>query len=102
MSVARDESVPVEVRKKAIFWAGQGGAPVKDLASLYDSLQPETLKEHMIFVLSQRDERAATDKLLSIVRSDSDSRMRKKALFWLAQKDDPEITKVISNLVSQP
>ena len=53
-------------------------------------------------MLSQRDERAATDKLLSIVRSDSDSRMRKKALFWLAQKDDPEITKVISNLVSQP
>jgi HEAT repeat protein len=102
MSVARDESVPVEVRKKAIFWAGQGGTPVKELASLYDALQAETLKEHMIFVLSQRDERAATDKLLSIVRSDSDSRMRKKALFWLAQKDDPEITKVISNLVSQP
>ena len=102
MSVARDETVPTEVRKKAIFWAGQGGTPVKELAGLYDALKAETLKEHMIFVLSQRDERAATDKLLSIVRSDSDSRMRKKALFWLAQKDDPEITKVISNLVSQP
>ena len=102
MSVARDESVPVEVRKKAIFWAGQGGTPVKELASLYDALTTETLKEHMIFVLSQRDDRVATDKLLSIVRTDSDSRMRKKALFWLAQKDDPEITKVISNLVSQP
>jgi HEAT repeat protein len=102
MSIARDESVPVEVRKKAIFWAGQSGAPIKDLAALYDALQPGVLKEHMIFVLSQRDERAATDKLLAIVRDNSDSRMRKKALFWLAQKDDPEITKVISNLVSQP
>ena len=102
ISVARDASVPLEVRKKAIFWAGQGGTPVSELASLYDALSAEELKEHMIFVLSQRDERAATDKLLSIVRSDSDSRMRKKALFWLALKDDPEITKVITNLVTKP
>jgi HEAT repeat protein len=102
VSVARDESVDVEVRKKAIFWAGQGGTSVSELAGLYDGLRSERLKEHLIFVLSQRDERAATDKLLSIVRTDPDSQMRKKALFWLAQKDDPEITKVISNLVTGP
>ena len=102
VSVARDESVALEVRKKAIFWAGQGGTSVSELAGLYDGLRSEQLKEHLIFVLSQRDERAATDKLLSIVRNDSDSGMRKKALFWLAQKDDPEITKVISNLVTGP
>jgi hypothetical protein len=102
IQVARDESEATEVRKKAIFWAGQSGAPVKDLAALYDGLKGESLKDHVIFVLSQRDERAATDKLMSIVRNDPDSRMKKKALFWLAQKDDPEITKVIGSLVTQP
>jgi hypothetical protein len=27
--------------------------------------------------------------------------MRRKALFWLAQKDDPRVTKLITDLVSK-
>ena len=42
---------------------------------------------------------AATDALLAIVRDDKDTRMRGKALFWLAQKDDPRVKKLIADLV---
>jgi HEAT repeat protein len=96
---ARDESQPMEVRRKAVFWAGQGHASVADISALYKSTKEERLREHVIFVLSQRDEEAATNQLISIAREDPDREMRKKALFWLAQKDDPRVTKLITDLV---
>ncbi|HEU4721247.1 MAG TPA: HEAT repeat domain-containing protein [Gemmatimonadaceae bacterium] len=96
---ARDERQPMEVRRKAVFWAGQGHASVADISALYASARDERLKEHIIFVLSQQREEAATTKLISIAKEDPDREMRKKALFWLAQKDDPRITKLITDLV---
>ena len=96
---ARDERQPMEVRRKAIFWAGQGHARVADISSLYESARDERLKEHVIFVLSQRHEDAATSKLISIAKDDPDREMRKKALFWLAQKDDPRVTKLLTDMV---
>lgn len=102
LSVARDENAPVESRKKAIFWAGQGGVPTADIAAIYDASSNRVLKEHTIFVLSQRDDKAATDKLLAIVNGHDDASLRKKALFWLGQKDDPAAAKAISDLVTRP
>jgi hypothetical protein len=96
---ARDERQPLEVRRKAVFWAGQGHARVADLVSLYGAVQEPRLREHVIFVLSQRDEDAATNALMNIARSDEDRAMRRKALFWLAQKNDPRVTKMIADIV---
>jgi HEAT repeat protein len=96
---ARDERQPMEVRRKAIFWAGQGHASVTDISSVYASARDERLKEHVVFVLSQRREDEATTKLISIAQEDPDREMRKKALFWLAQKDDPRVTKLITDMV---
>lgn len=96
---ARDESQPMEVRRKAVFWAGQGRASVADISALYKSAKDQRLREHVIFVLSQRDEEAATTQLMSIAREDPDREMRKKALFWLGQKNDPRVTKLITDMV---
>ena len=96
---ARDESQPMEVRRKAVFWAGQGRASVADIVALYKSANEPRLREHIIFVLSQRDEEAATTQLMSIARDDADREMRKKALFWLGQKNDPRVTKLITDMV---
>ena len=97
---ARDEREPLEARRKAAFWAGQGGASVADLVALYRAVRPPSLKEHLLFVLSQRDERAATDELLAVARSDADPAMRKKAMFWLGQKDDPRVAQLIRDIVT--
>jgi HEAT repeat protein len=100
LAQARDDKQPIEVRRKAVFWAGQGHATVADLTSLYASTTESRLREHIIFVLSQKGEESATTALFTIARSDADHDMRKKALFWLAQKDDPRVTKLITDLVS--
>ena len=99
LAKARDEQQPIEVRRKAVFWAGQGHASVADLKSLYTATSERRLREHVIFVLSQRNEDAATNALIEIARTDADRDMRKKALFWLAQKDDPRVTKMITDMV---
>jgi HEAT repeat protein len=99
LAKARDDEQPIEVRRKAVFWAGQGHASVADLKALYTTTSERRLREHVIFVLSQRNEEAATNALIEIARTDADREMRKKALFWLAQKDDPRVTKLITDMV---
>ena len=99
LAKARDDRQPIEVRRKAVFWAGQGHASVADLESLYAATSERRLREHVIFVLSQRDEAPATNALIGIARTDADHEMRKKALFWLAQKGDPQVTKMITDMV---
>jgi HEAT repeat protein len=99
---ARDTNESMDVRRNALFWAGQNqDTPTRDLAAFYRAATEETLKEHAIFVLSQRDDDAALNELMRIAQSDADRRMRSKALFWLGQKDDPRVTKLIADKISK-
>ena len=102
LGIARDRAQPIELRKKALFWAGQSGASLADLTSLYATMPDRELREQLIFVYSQRDEPAAVDKLLEIARSDADPELRKKALFWLGQSDDPRAAKALQDIIEQP
>jgi HEAT repeat protein len=97
---ARDNGESLKLRKSALFWAGQGDlTPTKDLVAVYRGTSDSELREHAIFVLSQRDDEAALSELMRIAREDSDKHMRSRALFWLGQKDDPRVTKLIGDRV---
>ncbi|HKT60569.1 MAG TPA: HEAT repeat domain-containing protein [Gemmatimonadales bacterium] len=102
LGVVKDSTQPIELRKQALFWAGQGDAPIADLASIYSSLNVRELREQVIFVYSQRDDSAAVDRLLEIARRDPDTELRKKALFWLGQSSDPRAAKAIQDIIEQP
>jgi HEAT repeat protein len=101
LEVARNRSEPLELRKQALFWAGQSGATGADLARLYDTFAESELREHLIFVLAQDGDRAAADKLLEIAKKDPDRELRRKALFWLGQIDDPRAAEVLEDIISQ-
>jgi hypothetical protein len=99
---ARDRGESTHVRRSALFWAGQRETtPTADLVAIYHDLDDVSLREHAIFVLSQRDDEAALNALLKIARDDGDRRLRSKALFWLAQKKDDRVTKLISDLIDK-
>ncbi|MGH7499164.1 MAG: HEAT repeat domain-containing protein [Gemmatimonadales bacterium] len=102
LGIAKDSSQPLELRKKALFWAGQSDAPIADLTSMYASTPGREMREQLVFVYSQRDEPAAVDKLIDIARRDSDPEIRKKALFWLGQSDDPRAAKALQDVIEQP
>ena len=102
LGVAKDAKQPIELRKKALFWAGQSGVSMSDLAGLYATMPDRELREQLIFVYSQREEPAAVDKLLEIAKKDTDPELRKKALFWLGQSDDPRAAKALQDIIEQP
>jgi len=102
LGVAKDAKQPIELRKQALFWAGQGGASIADLTGLYGAMPDRDMREQLIFVYSQRDEPAAVDKLLDIARREPDKELRKKALFWLGQSSDPRAAKALQDIIEQP
>jgi HEAT repeat protein len=97
-----DANEPMDLRKQALFWRGQrDAAPLGDLIALYGRLDSRELREHYVFVLSQRHESAAVDRLIELAKSDSDREIRAKATFWLGQSRDPRATKFLEERISK-
>jgi len=101
MDLAVNSRENVELRKKALFWAGQTGADLGDLTALYDRTSDHDIKDQLIFVYSQRHESAALDKLIDIARHETDKELRKKAVFWLGQSHDPRAAQVLLEIINQ-
>lgn len=102
LGVAGERGESVELRKKALFWASQAEGDAPEFYSLYETFTDREMKEHLIFVYSQNDSRAARDKLMAIVRTEKDKELRKKAIFWLGQSDDPRVVEFLSSLLDKP
>jgi HEAT repeat protein/TolA-binding protein len=101
LDLAQNDREPVEMRKKALFWAGQTGASLPDLAGIYDRTTNEEMKEQLIFVYSQRHESEAVDKLIDIAKHEPNSELRKKAVFWLGQSHDPRARQALLDIINQ-
>jgi len=102
MDIALNTRENIELRKKALFWAGQGkSVDIADLVRLYDSMNDREMKEQLIFVYSQRREEAALDKLFQIGRNDPDRELRKKAIFWIGQSRSPRAAQYLQDLINQ-
>ena len=99
LRLIRDRDAMLEPRKNALFWLGQSDAPTSDLIGLYDDLESEPLREHYTFVLSQRRDDAAVDKLIDMARHDQDLEIRKRAMFWLGQSHDPKAIKFFRDVL---
>lgn len=99
--VARNPQESPELRRQALFWAEQCEVPTSEFATLYASSQDRAMREQLIFVLSQRGDKAAADKLFEIAKGDPDRELRKKALFWLGQMDDPRVADVLQQILEQ-
>ncbi|HYU90879.1 MAG TPA: HEAT repeat domain-containing protein [Gemmatimonadales bacterium] len=100
MDIALNEREPVEMRKKALFWVGQTGGNLDQLAGLYDRMQNQEMKEQLIFVYSQRHEAAALDQLIRIAKTEQNKELRKKAIFWLGQSHDPRAAQVLLEIIN--
>jgi HEAT repeat protein len=101
---AMNQSLSMELRKSALFWAGQSGAAdVAQLSSVYDKATDVEFKEQVIFVLQQKGRNtAAIDKLIDIARNDKNRDLRSKAVFWLGQSRDPRVIKLLQDIILKP
>jgi HEAT repeat protein len=98
---ARDTREDVEVRKKALFWAGQAGLGAQEALEVYRSSTDRAMKEQALFVLTQvREGRAeAVDALMEIARTEQDGELRQRAIFWLGQSKDPRAAELLLEII---
>ncbi|MCG6954700.1 MAG: HEAT repeat domain-containing protein [Gemmatimonadetes bacterium] len=97
---ARDPSESVDVRKNALFWAGQSGAlSGAELKELYGTLTDPDMKKQVIFVASQSKDKDAVDFLMDVAKTEKDPELRKTAVFWLGQSTDPRVAEFLLSLI---
>ena len=92
LQLARNPRLPVERRRTAIFWLGQaaGAAATGALDSMVaqDDTSRE-LRKQAVFALSQRPADEGIPALIKVARTNRDPELRRTALFWLGQSEDP-------------
>ena len=93
----------MELRKNALFWAGQNGSmDMAKIGALYDKGSETEFKKQVIFVLSQRGKSPeAIDKLIDIAKNEKDKELRKEAIFWLSQSHDPRVAKFLMDIINK-
>lgn len=102
LAIARDEDRPPRVREAAVFWLGQaaGDAAAQGLQSVVDDAGADLeLREHAVFALSQRPSRESVPALAEIARGHRHPELRRTALFWLAQHDDPRVLDLFEEIL---
>ena len=92
LRIARRTELPLETRRQAVFWLGQaaGDAATRGLDSLVTDGGGELeVRKQAVFALSQRPADEGVPVLIRIARSNPHAELRKTALFWLGQSEDP-------------
>jgi HEAT repeat protein len=101
MSVVADEKEDVEVRKQALFWAGQTDAvDVDGIVKVYKSSKDRELRDQAVFALSQRDNRESVRAMIELARGEKDADLRKNLLFWIGQSDHPEAEEYLLEVIN--
>jgi HEAT repeats len=104
LRLARTTAVPRETRRSAVFWLGQAAGEVatRDLTNLVeDSSVDLEVKESAVFALSQLRRDDGVPALIRIARAHPSARVRKQALFWLGQSDDPRALAVFEDILTK-
>ncbi|MGH7672076.1 MAG: HEAT repeat domain-containing protein [Gemmatimonadales bacterium] len=105
LRIARDARMSRRVRRSAVLWLGQaaGEAATRGLTDLVDDRATDRdVREHAVFALSQRPREEGVPALIRIARENRDAELRRKAIFWLGQSDDPRALALFEELLTKP
>jgi hypothetical protein len=89
------------VRGQALFWLAQkaGRKAAGAITRAIDD-DPETrVKEHAVFALSQLPKDEGVPRLIEVARNNRNPAVRKKAMFWLGQSNDPRALEFIADIL---
>ena len=101
LGVARDENERQSLRRQALNHARRSGAPMTELVAMYDRTTDPAMKEMLISVYVESGERVATDKLISILRSEENRQLRRRAISHLSKSEDPRVKAELTKIVDQ-
>jgi hypothetical protein len=104
IKLARNADLPRSTRTSSVFWLGQaaGEAATANLNSLVlDNSVDREVRESAVFALSQRPREEGIPALLAVARTNKDPEIRKKAMFWLGQSQDPRAIDLFEELLTK-
>lgn len=101
LSVARDDSTPMQTRRRALSYAARSGVPMADLVRLYDSTTDPQMKDALINLYAQSGDKVALDKLLSIAKNDENPGIRRRTIAQLSRSDDPRVKELLKDLIER-
>jgi hypothetical protein len=105
LKIAKADNITRKTRRSAVFWLGEaaGDAATKGLTDLVeDGSQDREVRESAVFALSQRPRDEGVPALIRIARENKDPDLRRKAIFWLGQSDDPRAISLFEELLTKP
>ena len=103
LRIARSEDVRRDTRKQSVFWLGQaaGDVATEGLTELAeDDNEDQEVRESAVFALSQLNDDQGVPALIRIARNNKDPKIRRTALFWLGQSDDPRALDLFEELLA--
>ncbi len=100
LTLAKNEDESIDARNSAVRKAAQT-MDIPSLGKFYDSVPQGRLRETIIDVLGNRPDAGATDKLIDIVKTGTDSRLRQQAISALSRKKDPRTTQLLIELIDR-
>ena len=104
IKIARNPNIPKPARSQAVFWVGQaaGDAATANLSSIVgDNSVDQEVREQAVFALSQRPRDEGVPALIAVAKTNRDPEIRRKALFWLGQSEDPRALDLFEQLLTR-
>ncbi len=101
LGLVRDASVPMETRRRALQYVIRAGVPTAQLVALYDATAEPAVKEALISVYARLGEKASTDKLIAIARTDENLQLRRRAISSLSRNNDPAVKAALTGIVER-
>ena len=102
LALAKDQRAPRGSRKQGVFWLSQaaGDKAVQGLSDLVDDESDDReVREHAVFALSQLPREEGVPILIRAARTNKDPKVRRQALFWLGQSEDPRALKLFEEIL---
>jgi hypothetical protein len=104
LKLARNESAPHDSRKQAVFWVSQAASDsaTAGLSQLAESdHEDDEIRKQAVFGLSQRPREEGVPALIKVARTSTNAEVRRSALFWLGQTEDPRALALFEEILTK-
>jgi HEAT repeat protein len=99
LDMAANGNENISMRRRSLEAANRSGAPIAELVKLYDTTTDPSMKQTLIGLYIRNGEKAAVDKLLSIVKGEDNLSVRRSAINQLSKSDDPRIKQALQDII---
>ncbi len=95
------EGATEELRAQSLFWLAQtgDGRAARWIREAIARDPAQDVRQQGVFALSQLED--ATPQLLALLRESDDREVKRQAIFWLGQSDDPRATAELERLLTR-